>query len=152
MKTGQLCTRDTVTATRNTSLAQASKHMRDNHVGSVVVVDQANPRRPVGILTDRDIVVEVLAAGLDYRTMTVGEILSDALVVAWEDDDALATLRTMRRTGVRRIPVVDAGGALAGMVSLDDLLRMAGSALEDIAATIGLEQSVESERRARLAS
>ncbi len=92
MKIAEVCTRDVVATKRATSLTDASKLMRENHVGSVIVVDDSDPRKPVGIVTDRDIVVEVVAAGLDVRTMTVGEIMTGSLITAGEDDDALATL------------------------------------------------------------
>jgi CBS domain-containing protein len=147
MKIAEVCTRDVVATKRATSLTDASKLMRENHVGSVIVVDDSDPRKPVGIVTDRDIVVEVVAAGLDVRTMTVGEIMTGSLITAGEDDDALATLKAMRRRGIRRIPIVDGKGALVGIVSLDDLLEIAGGALHDVMGAIASERSLESWRR-----
>lgn len=147
MRTAEVCTRDVVATRRNTSLTDAAKLMRENHVGSIVILDDADPRKPSGILTDRDIVISVVAAGLDNRTMTVGEIMSHTVVTASEDDDALATLKSMRRRGIRRMPVVDHSGALAGIVSLDDLLEVAGGAIDDIVGAITSERSLESWRR-----
>jgi CBS domain-containing protein len=147
MRTYEACTRDVVAAKRNSFLTDAALLMRENHVGSIVVLDQENPRKPVGMVTDRDIVVEVVAEGLDPRNMTLGEIMGPSLLTAWENDDALTTLKLMRRTGVRRVPVVDAAGNLTGIVSLDDLLEVAGGALDDIVAAINTERSLETLNR-----
>lgn len=147
MKTVEVCKRDVVIASRNTSLADAAKLMRERHVGSVLVVDAAAAGRPVGIVTDRDIVVQVVAAGLDHRGMTVGEIMSTPLLTVRDEDDALVALKAMRLRGVRRVPVVDEAGLLVGIVSLDDLLEIAGDALNDVVLAINSERSVESWRR-----
>jgi CBS domain-containing protein len=110
-------------------------------------VDETGLRRPVGIVTDRDIVVEVVAAGLDPNTLTVGEIMARTLAVAREEDDALVSLKTMRRRGVRRLPVVDSAGGLVGIVTLDDLLEVGTSALMDVVQAITSERALESWRR-----
>ncbi|HXZ49459.1 MAG TPA: CBS domain-containing protein [Usitatibacter sp.] len=148
MKTGDVCKRDVIAIRASGTLAEASKLMREGHVGSIVVVDDADPSRPVGIVTDRDIVVEVVAAGLDPATLTVGEIMGRTLVVAREDDDALASLKTLRRRAVRRLPVVDAAGALVGIVTLDDLLEVGTNALVDVVQAITSGRALESWRRA----
>ncbi len=148
MKAGQVCKRDVVSASFGTSLAEAARLMRENHVGSIVVLDASRPRRPAGIVTDRDIVVEVVAPGLDAAGITVGEVMGRALAVVREDDDALAALKLMRRQGVRRLPVVDAQGDLAGILSLDDLLEVGANALSDVAQAIASEQAIEGWRRA----
>ncbi|HSN22442.1 MAG TPA: CBS domain-containing protein [Usitatibacter sp.] len=147
MKTGEVCSREVVSIGPRANLAEASRLMRETHVGSVVVVDQEGPPRPVGIVTDRDIVVEAVAAGIDPTTLTVGEIMGPTLVVAREDDDALVSLKTMRRRGVRRLPVVDAAGTLCGIVTLDDLLEAGSSALNDVIQAIASERALESWRR-----
>jgi CBS domain-containing protein len=128
-------------------LAEAAKLMRENHVGSLVVSKNSYGRKPVGIVTDRDMVVEVLAEDLDYRTLTVGEIMGDKLVIAKESDDTLETLKLMRASGVRRIPVVTDKGDLAGIVTVDDLLEIVAEELEDIVHAIGNEQAKETKRR-----
>ncbi len=147
MKTGQVCKRDVVAIEATGNLADASRLMRQAHVGSIVVVDETGLRRPVGIVTDRDIVVEVVAAGLDPNTLTVGEIMARTLAVAREEDDALVSLKTMRRRGVRRLPVVDSTGALVGIVTLDDLLEVGTNALMDVVQAITSERALESWRR-----
>jgi CBS domain-containing protein len=88
-----------------------------------------------------------MAEELDYRTLTVGEIMGDKLVIAREDDDSLDTLKLMRAKGVRRIPVVTDKGDLAGIVAIDDLLEIVAEELEEIVRAIGNERSGEKKRR-----
>jgi CBS domain-containing protein len=147
MKTGEVCNRTVVVVGRETLLSEAAKLMREHHVGSLVVARNTYGRKPVGIVTDRDMVVEVLAADVDYRTVTVGEIMGDKLVIAKEEDDSLDTLKRMRASGVRRIPVVTEKGDLAGIVTVDDLLEIVAEELEDIVHAIGNEQTKETKRR-----
>ena len=147
MKTGEVCNRTVVIVGRETPLGEAAKLMRENHVGSLVVSKNTYGRKPLGIVTDRDMVVEVMAADLDYRTLTVGEIMGDKLVIAKETDDSLDTLKLMRASGVRRIPVVTEKGDLAGIVTVDDLLEIVAEELEDIVHAIGNEQHKETKRR-----
>ena len=147
MRTGQVCNRTVVVVAKDTTLADAAKLMREHHVGSLVVAQNTYGRKPVGIVTDRDMVVEVMAADLDYRTLTVGEIMGDKLVIAKEGDDTLDTLKLMRASGVRRIPVVTEKGDLAGIVTVDDLLEIVAEELEDVVHAIGNEQHKETKRR-----
>ncbi len=148
MRTADLCRRSVVTATAELSLTELSKLMRKEHVGSVVVVDSAEHGRPVGIVTDRDIVMEVVALELDPRAITAGEIMAASPVVTHEDDDALWALKVMRDRGVRRLPVVDANERLAGIVALDDLMQRIGMALGDVAQVIASERVNENSHRA----
>lgn len=148
MKTGEICKRQVVVAKRSAPLTEIAQLMRKNHVGSVVIVEDADARRPIGIITDRDLVVEVIAPGLDARAVTAGDIMTASPAVARKDDDALWALKTMRDRGIRRLPVVDESGALVGIVSLDDLVEHVGVALGDIVQALGTERSVENWRRA----
>jgi len=145
MKTGDLCKRQVVTATPEATLSDVSKIMRASHVGCVVVVDEA--KNPVGIITDRDIVVEVIAAGLDPRTLKVDEVMTRHPTLALESDDASWSLKVMRDRGVRRLPVMDEAGALVGIVALDDLLESAATGLLDVVQAIGTERLIEGQRR-----
>lgn len=146
MRTGEVCNRKVVAASRETPLAEASRLMRENHVGSLVVTE-GEARVPVGIVTDRDIVVEVVAAGLDHNTLTVGEIMGPSVATASEDDDTLDTLEVMRARGVRRVPVVDAAGRLVGLVSIDDLLEALAKELSNIVLAIRSGPSIEGWKR-----
>lgn len=147
MKIGELCKRPVVTATAAAPLTELSKLMRTNHVGSVVVTGGGG-RKPVGIVTDRDIVVEAIAMGLDPAAVTAGDIMTTSPAVSGQEDDALWALKIMRDRGIRRLPVVDENGEIAGMLAFDDLMQHFGTTLGDIAQLIGTERSVESTRRA----
>jgi CBS domain-containing protein len=148
MTVGQVCNRVVVFANRSTPLPDAAKLMRENHIGSLVIVDESGRGRvPVGMLTDRDIAIAVVAQGLDPRTLTAGEVMSGELVTANEKDDMLDTLQRMRRRGVRRMPVLTAAGALAGIVTLDDLLELVAEQLGDVVKAIATEQSREARTR-----
>jgi CBS domain-containing protein len=148
MTVGQVCNRIVVFAYRDTPLPEAAKLMRENHIGSLVIADEAaRGRVPVGILTDRDIAVAVVAQALDPRTLTAGEVMTGEPVTANEQDDVLDTLQRMRRRGVRRLPVVAANGTLAGIVTLDDLLELVAEQLGDIVQAITAEQSREARTR-----
>jgi len=148
MTVGQICNRVVVFAFRNTPLPDAAKLMRDNHIGSLVIVDESDRGRiPVGMLTDRDIAIAVVAQALDPRTLTAGEVMSGELVTANEQDDMLDTLQRMRRRGVRRVPVLTAAGTLAGIVTLDDLLELVAEQLGDVVKAIATEQSREARAR-----
>jgi CBS domain-containing protein len=148
MKVGDICKRQVVVANASTTLQEVAQKMRTNHIGTVVVVDDKDARRPVGIVTDRDLVLEVIAPGLDARTITAGDVMTTSPAVARKDDDALWALKTLRDRGVRRLPVVDESGALAGIISLDDLMEHVCGALSDIVQALGTERSVEAWRRA----
>jgi len=122
--------------------------MRTHHVGDIVVVDEADGVPvPVGIVTDRDIVVSVVALGLDPNGLQVGDIMTDDLLTADEHDDVSNTIERMRLRGIRRVPVVGEGGRLAGIVSADDLLGFLAEEMEDLARISPYQQ--QHERRMR---
>ena len=148
MKTSELCRKQVVVASRSTPLDEVARLMRKNHVGCVVVLEDGDGNLPVGIVTDRDLVVEVIAAGLDARTVTAAEVMTTSPAVTREGDDVFWALKTMRDRGIRRLPVVDDAGALKGIVALDDLMEHVGVALGDIVQALGTERSVEGWRRA----
>lgn len=149
MDIGDLCRRQVVTCSPETTLGDAAKLMRSQHVGSIVVCDAA--KQPVGILTDRDIVVEVVAAQLDARTVKVGEVMSHHPAIVLEEEDVAWALKIMRDHGVRRLPVVAPDGQLTGIVALDDLLASAATSLADVVQAIGTGRVVESDRRGAIA-
>jgi len=131
------------------SLFEAARLMRDHHVGNVVITEvNANRRVPVGIVTDRDLVIEVLAEGVDPRSLIVADIMSDDLITAREDDEMLDTIRVMRAHGVRRIPVTNRDGGLEGIVAVDDLLDLVAEQLTDLVELFRREQDLEQRRHA----
>ncbi len=144
MTIGEICTRKVVIGSRGTSIHEAAKLMREYHAGDLVVTDELGDRRtPVGIVTDRDIVIEILAEGLNPDGLTVGEIMTGTLIAVKESDSVFDTLRLMRSEGVRRAPIVDTTGALIGIVSLDDLLEFIAEELGDLASLIREERRKE---------
>jgi CBS domain-containing protein len=148
MEVGKLCTVDTVCCARDESVQGAALLMRKHHVGDIVVVDDADGDRvPAGIVTDRDIVVSVVALGLDPASLQVGDIMTDDLLTADEHDDVSVTIERMRLRGIRRVPVVGEGGRLAGIVSADDLLGFLAEEMEDLARISPYQQ--QHERRVR---
>jgi len=150
MKIGEVCTREVTFTYENERVDKAATLMREHHVGALIVVARDDPRGlvPVGIVTDRDIVLEVLAGGLDYRTVSVGEIMTRDPVSVGEGEDMLDALKIMRRRGVRRLPVLTRAGTLAGIVAIDDLLELVAEQLDDLLKTIATERSSEARVRA----
>jgi CBS domain-containing protein len=148
MNAGELCNREVIVAYRDTPLVEAARLMREHHVGSlVVVVDRLSERVPVGILTDRDIVVAVVAKGLDLRTLTVGDVAATGLLAVHETDGIPEALRMMRENGVRRLPVLTHSGALAGILTIDDLLDLMAEELGAFSRTIDRERVRETRAR-----
>jgi CBS domain-containing protein len=138
---GGVCTTPVATVYRGTSLSEAARLMRDEHVGCLVVVEQAEPGRVVvGLLTDRDIVVSVVAKDLDARQLPVSEAMSTDVVTVREHDSVLDVVELMRRKGVRRVPVTGPQGVLVGLVALDDLLRVLAAEMQALAGAIASER------------
>jgi CBS domain-containing protein len=140
LATGEICTRSVVIAFRLTPLNEAAQLMRENHVGCLVVVDEvAGKRIVVGMLTDRDIVTAAVAADLVPSTLLVEDVMTTDLVTAGEEDSLIDLMRTMRRKGVRRVPVIGRQGALIGVVTLDDVLAILAEELGLLVAAIDSE-------------
>lgn len=147
MNMGEVCNREVVIVEKEASIIDAAKLMRDYHVGDVVVVEKDNKTRPVGILTDRDIVVELINYGTDLNTVNVGDVMSYELLTATEDQSVMDTVKAMRTKGVRRVPVVDSKGALAGIFTLDDVISLIAEQQVDLAALVSREQKNEQHKR-----
>ncbi|MCB1618401.1 MAG: CBS domain-containing protein, partial [Pseudomonadales bacterium] len=114
----------------------------------LVIVDENDGRRqPVGIVTDRDLVIEVLAQDVPIEQLTLEDIMRSPLETAWEDDSVLDTLQRMRRLGVRRLPVIDARGSLSGILAVDDLLDLISTSLSDIVSLVANEIRTEEQQR-----
>lgn len=148
MAIGEICNREVVFARRNDTVREAAQLMRDSHVGDLVVVEERNGRRvPTGILTDRDIAVGIVAKGLDPDVLAVGDVVGPELVLVKEDAGVSETIELMRAKGVRRIPVVDASGALVGIVTADDMLDLLAEELSALVRMVSREQRREAEYR-----
>ncbi len=144
MSIGEICNRKVVVMQREETIAEAAKLMRDQHVGSVLIVDEQDGKRvPVGIVTDRDLVVEVIAPELDPDAITVGDIMMTSFAVVKEDTGVFEAIQYMRAKGVRRLPIVDAEEKLLGIVTLDDLLILLAAELDALAKLVAREQQNE---------
>ncbi len=136
MNIGELCNRETFIVLKDENIVEAAKLMRRYHVGDLIVVTKSKESNiPVGIITDRDIVMEVVANSADPKTVKVSEIMNQELVTAREDEGIHESIERMRMYGIRRLPIVDKEGCLAGILSVDDILEFLG---EEIDALIGL--------------
>lgn len=143
-----ICTLDVAACGRNLSILEAACMMRQHHTGDLIIVDDPmGDRAPAGILTDRDIVVEVLANELDAAKTAVSSIMSSKLVIANADEDVLDAMERMRLHGVRRLPVVDRGGSLIGIVTLDDILTLQAGQLATLAGIVSKEMNREQRSR-----
>ncbi|MFO1289727.1 MAG: CBS domain-containing protein [Nitrosomonas sp.] len=112
--------------------------------GSVLIVDEQDGKRvPVGIVTDRDLVVEVIAPELDADAITVGDIMMTGFAVVKEETGVFEAIQYMRTKGIRRLPVVDAEERLIGIVTLDDLLILLAEELDALAKLVAREQQNE---------
>lgn len=141
MSIGEFCNREVVFATRTTNIIEAAQLMRRYHVGDLVVVDDVDGQRvPVGMVTDRDIVVEVVAKDCPAETCTVESIMSAQLVSVAEQVGVITTIQLMRTHGIRRIPVVNGKGGLVGIVSVDDMLDLLADELAQLAKVSPREQ------------
>ena len=133
MFVGELCNRQVVICQPDSSIQSAAELMRDNHVGDVVVTEHKdNKHIPVGILTDRDIVIEILAENVDTNAITVKDVMSSELICANEDDHVIETVEKMRDKGIRRIPVVNRDGGLEGILAVDDTIELVAELLADL--------------------
>ncbi|HXQ32321.1 MAG TPA: CBS domain-containing protein [Steroidobacteraceae bacterium] len=149
MLVGEICNRNAVVVASDADLVTAAQLMRTQHVGFLVVTAGGAERStPLGVLTDRDIVVEVVSKGVDPLQLKVEDAMSrDPLVISVEARPEHA-LRQMRTFGVRRTPVVDASGRLIGVLALDDLLDWLAGALSDAAGIVRRGQRIERQMRA----
>jgi len=133
---------------RDDTIFKAAELMRQNHVGDVMVVEKEDDTTlPLGIVTDRDVVVEVVAPGLDPKVITVGDIMLPHLSTIEEDAGVFDAIKLMTSKGIRRLPVVNKYGSLIGILTLDDLFVMMAKESFSIAMLLSNEQKNESIKR-----
>jgi CBS domain-containing protein len=148
MLLNSICTLDVACCSPRTTVLEAAHLMRRKHTGDLVVVDDDEDKAaPLGIITDRDIVVEVLGNGLDPATTTVGSVIRTPVVIANQGEDTSQALERMRSHGVRRIPVVGEEGRLVGIITVDDLLKRLAADANSLVEIISREQSREQRTR-----
>ncbi len=150
MSIGEICNRDVVFTLRSSSVQAAAQLMRQHHVGCLVVVEEkTEPPVPVGMVTDRDLVIELLAQDADTEEVSIGDVMSADMESAREDEGVWDVIRRMRRKGVRRMPVLASGGGLVGIFTLDDAIDLLADELSDLASLVSRERQREQETRTR---
>jgi len=130
-----------------TSALVCAQLMRQHHVGALVVVDAAEKSRPVGIITDRDLVLALMAEGLDPAVFTAGDIMSVEPVTADSELDAMDAIETMRSNRLRRLVVVDRSGRLTGIATMEDVLELLARELTALTAGLRGARDREFEQR-----
>lgn len=149
MTIGEICNRGVVVVDKAEDIGAAARIMRDHHVGTVVVVEgDEGAWKPVGIVTDRDLVLEVLALDMVAMNLRVGDLTGTRLLTLDEDGDVTDAIKSMRDWGVRRAPVVDEDGFLVGILSLDDLIDLISEQLSDIVGVMVHGQKQEQKKAA----
>ncbi|MBL8499948.1 MAG: CBS domain-containing protein [Nitrosomonas sp.] len=148
MFVGEICNREVIVIQRDATIVEAAKLMRQFHVGAVIVVEKRDGRQiPVGVVTDRDLVVEVVATELDAAVITVGDIMAAEVFTIKENTASHEAIEYMRRKTIRRLPVVDETGELTGILTLDDTLQLLSEELLDLAKLVRYEQKKETRHR-----
>lgn len=149
MTIGEVCNRGVVVVDRSESIGVAARLMREHHVGTVVVVEGDEALwKPVGIVTDRDLVLEVLAEELPAAKLRVGDLTGSRLLSLPEDGSVSDAIKAMRDRGVRRAPVVDKDGFLVGILAVDDIIDLVSEQLSDIVGVMIHGQKMEQQRAA----
>ena len=141
MRVGEICNRHAVIVGKSDSVYRAAELMCDQHVDYIVVIESLGGNNiPVGMVSDHDIVVDMIAKRLDLQAAAVGDVMHAPLLVADEQDLVMTTLKRMRHENERCIPVVTASGALLGILSIDEILDMLSEQLNDIGYIINRKQ------------
>ena len=148
MSVGEICNREVIITDKNTSIREAARLMREYHVGDLIVVEKHGKQNaPVGIVTDRDIVIEVLAQDVDLEQVTVSDLMAGELATLYEEADFWDALSEMRRHGVRRMPVINQQGGLEGILTIDDALELLTEGLDEMVKLIRNEMQTEMQHR-----
>lgn len=146
MTVGDLCVNSIVSAHPDDTVIEAARRMRARHVGDIVVTDDNSS--PVGMLTDRDIVVSVVAQSPDkIETLLVRDVMTPNVVTVRRSDSIAEAIKRMRAGGIRRLPVVNARGRLDGMLAFDDVLRAMAEQFSSLAGLLSRGQAKERVRR-----
>jgi CBS domain-containing protein len=141
MTVGEVCVRDVIICSRTTTICEAAQLMLRFNVGDAVVVEESGGKRiPLGIVTDRDIVVGVVAPKLNPALTTALDVMKKAVITVREDHGVFDTVHHMRLQGIRRIPVVNGEGALVGILSIDDVIQLLAEEMTELAKLVSKEQ------------
>jgi CBS domain-containing protein len=132
MKISEICRSDVVSIDQNASAAEAAKIMKRSRIGSLIAIEEGS-NKPIGIITDRDIVLKVIAEGKDPSSVKIAEFMSKNLYMENQDTDIAEVISMMKEKGIRRVPIIDDESRLCGIVSLDDLCLMVDKEQDNIA-------------------
>lgn len=144
MKVGDYCKRAVVSIMSGTDIVAAAKLMRERHVGFLIVTQEGDElRRPVGVLTDRDVVLQVIAREVDPHSVLTEDVMTRKPLIANESDELSDVLQAMQLSGFRRVPVVDTRGALSGIFAIDDAVDLVTGLLCNISGSIKSGQRQE---------
>ncbi|MDH3635131.1 MAG: CBS domain-containing protein [Gammaproteobacteria bacterium] len=148
MRVGEYCNREVVVVEEEKSVTEAAAIMRQYHVGDVVICKaKYGKQMPVGIITDRDIALEIVAKGTDPDSIRVGDAMSFDLITVTEHDDLMHVIELMRDKGIRRVPVIDADEALVGILTVDDIVDLLSEVLVDLAHLVDRQKRRETRLR-----
>lgn len=144
----EVATAAVAVAEPETTALVVSQLMRQHHIGAVVVVDAYDKGRPVGIVTDRDLVLELMAEGLDPAVFTAGDIMSVNLVTANATLDVMAAAQLMNTHRVRRLVITDDAGMLTGIATLEDVFEAISQQLANLSSALAGARDRETIERA----
>ncbi|MDA3868828.1 MAG: CBS domain-containing protein [Gammaproteobacteria bacterium] len=148
MTAGRYCNREVIITAPETTAMEAAQLMREHHVGDLVVVEkQAKENMPVGIVTDRDLVIEIMAQDLSPEVKEVKDIMSAYPVSVTESVSLFDALEQMRGRGIRRLVVVNDQGGLEGILCADDVIELIAEISNDLVKLVGREQIHEQQER-----
>lgn len=147
MNVADYCQREIVTIPADAPLQEAAAVMRKNHVGALVVIDSVEPARVVGVVTDRDLAIEVIARDLDVASMSIGQLASPSLVAVPGGASIYEAVAAMEDEGVRRLLVTDSDSRVFGFLSADDLVEAIAAELSGLARALRRGIARESEER-----
>lgn len=133
MSLERFCRKSVVSMPSTQTVQDAAIKMRERHVGAVLIVDDG---QPVGIVTDRDVVLRTVAEGRDPRTTPIRDVMSRNLTVVRSDEKIDDAVSAIRAAGVRRVPILDDKGTPVGMVTLDDLVVLMAGELSTAAGAV----------------
>lgn len=142
MRIADICTADVACISPRATVQEAADAMQRCHVGALVVIVDPQ-RRPIGVVTDRDIVIKVVAKGMNAQATSVANVMSTGVVTCGESHDVFDAIQRMKANGVRRLPVTREDGQLVGVVAADDILRAITSQLHGLGDAMLQEQMRE---------
>ncbi|VEB36044.1 CBS domain protein [Legionella sainthelensi] len=148
MIVGEYCNRDVVVINCNESVKNAAELMRQYHVGDLVLLEeQKNKKAPIGIVTDRDLVIEVMAAGIAPESLLIKDIITEPFSSVFENDNLLDALELIHSKKIRRLPVINNDKTLVGIITLDDFIEILAENMAKVVDVIKLQQQKEAKQR-----